>query len=75
MVDIMAVLRPSSDNQDPYVPFWREAEITLTLPQVQTLVAAMAGEFPEALSEHRWEVLTKLAKAKAQIELGMRSDG
>jgi hypothetical protein len=37
--------------------------VDLTAPEIQTLTAAMAGNFPDSLAEHRVAVLRKLARA------------
>jgi hypothetical protein len=44
---------------DPY-----EHHLTLTPKELQTLTAAMAGNFPESLNEYRMPLLRKLAKAQ-----------
>jgi hypothetical protein len=69
--------KPRPSSVDPYGPKGsdpacnREVRVGLTAKEVQTVVAALAGQFPESLNAYRWELLTKLAKAKYQHELGL----
>jgi hypothetical protein len=42
--------------------------VTLTAKEIQTLMAAMAGNHPATLSEHRMPVLRKLARAAHELK-------